>query len=160
MAHKPGLGDAAPDFTLPDEEGRPVRLSEALALGPVMLVFYPGDFTPVCTKQLCSYRDDWSLFSRFQLQLLGISDDPVEKHRLFRDAQRLPFPLLADPERRVISLYSGASLLAGGRANRANYIISRDGLIRYAHTELIAVTRRKPEELLLALEKLQARGLI
>lgn len=160
MATHIQVGDQAPLFTLPDEQGQPVSLGQVLAQGPVMLVFYPGDFTPVCTRQLCSYRDDWSGFQRFGLQILGISDDPVEKHEKFRRAQSLPFPLLADPDKVVIHQYSGAGLLSGGRARRANYILSADGVVRYVHIETLALTRRKPEELIQVLEGLQQRGLL
>lgn len=153
-------GDTAPDFTLPDETGAPVRLYDLLDASPVMLVFYPGDFTPVCTKQLCSYRDRWADFQRFDLSILGISDDPVDKHASFRSAKSLPFPLLSDPTKHTIKRYSGSGLLSGGRANRANYIIGQDRVVRYAHVETVALTRRKPGELLDALEDLTRRGVL
>jgi peroxiredoxin Q/BCP len=160
MARKPEIGDKAPDFTLPDEDGQPRRLYDALERGPVMLVFYPGDFTPTCTKQLCEYRDEFGDFLQLGLQILGISDDAVEKHHSFKQAKSLPFPLLADPDHKAIDLYCGRSLLAGMRSSRANYIISKDGVIRYAHDELVAITYRKADDLLERAKGLKKQGLI
>ena len=158
MAGVVKVGQRAPDFVLPNESGREIRLGERLADGPVMLVFYPGDFTPVCTRQLRGYRDRYAEFADLGIQILGISDDPVARHEKFCHAESFPFPLLADPTRRVIDLFSGTSLFSGGRARRANYVIARDGRVLYVHIEPIALTHRKAKELLRALYKLKRRG--
>ncbi len=141
-------GDEAPDFTLPDENGDSFRLVDALNDDPIMLVFYPGDFTPVCTRQLCSYRDRYADFRDVGVRIVGISSDPVERHARFRSEKRLPFTLLADPDYQVIDQYGGAGLLSGGGAHRANFLIDAEAIIRYAHVELLSLTHRKPEELL------------
>ncbi|MBA2662109.1 MAG: peroxiredoxin [Bradymonadaceae bacterium] len=151
-------GQKAPDFTLPDQDDNPVRLYDVLERGPVMVIFYPGDFTPVCTAQLCSYRDQYAAFRDFGLELLGISDDPVSKHQHFRTKQSLPFALLADPEHKVVDLYSGSSVFSSGRANRANYIIGKDATVLYAHVETISTMHRTSEDILVALGELKAAG--
>lgn len=88
----------APDFTLLDQDDKPVRLGDLLAAKkPVFLVFYPGDFTPTCTKQLCEYRDAIAELEATGARIVGISKDAPAKHREFRQAHGLPFPLLSDP---------------------------------------------------------------
>lgn len=148
MASNLQEGERAPDFTLPDDTGEPVNLHDRLEEGPAMLVFYPGDFTPVCTRQLCNYRDNYGQFRELGVQVFGISDDPVERHAEFREAEQLPFRLLADPDKEVIDEYTGSGLLSGGGAHRGNFIIDRDGIIRYAHVETVSLFRRKADELL------------
>ena len=142
------VGDHAPDFTLPDHQGNERTLSEELENGPVMLVFYPGDFTPVCSRQLCSYRDSYDEFAELGITILGISDDPTDSHREFRDKKSFPFPLLSDPDHEVIDRYGGAGLLSAGSAHRANYIIDSDGIVRYAHVEKLGVFYRDADEML------------
>lgn len=154
------IGQKAPDFTLPNQDGQPLSLYETLEQGPVMLVFYPGDFTSVCTAQLCSYRDQYAEFRDFGLELLGISDDPVDKHKDFQTQKKFPFPLLADPEHVVIDQFSGSSKLTLGHANRSNYIIAQDGTVLYAHIEPIAVMHRDTTELLTTLKTLKDDGKI
>lgn len=153
MAANLDEGDSAPDFCLPDERGEPYCLADHLEDGPVMLVFYPGDFTPVCTRQLCSYRDQYAEFRDLGLQIVGISDDSVQKHAKFKDTKELPFPLLSDPDHEVIDQFGGSGLLSGGSAHRANFIVDTEGVIRYAHVEKISVFHRGPEELLKKLSK-------
>lgn len=154
MASRVEVGQKAPDFELPDQDGQPVRLSEVLRQGPVMLVFYPGDFSPVCTRQLCSYRDHYEEFRELGFQILGISDDPVERHARFRQRQSLPFSLLSDRDHQVIDEYTGSGLLSAGGANRGNFLFDTDQVVRYAHVEKIGLFRRKPEELLEAARSL------
>ena len=148
MSRRPTEGEEAPDFCLPDERGEMFCLLEALNEGPIMLVFYPGDFTPVCTRQLCSYGDRYDDFRQLGLRIVGISDDPVEQHARFRREKDLPFTLLSDPDHRVIDQYGGSGLLSGGGAHRANFLIDSNGSIRYAHVEKISITHRRPEQLL------------
>jgi len=121
-------GDAAPDFTLPDEVGRPVNLTALLATGPVALVFYPGDFTPVCTREVCMVRDRHGDLAAAGINVLGISADSVESHERFRSQHRLTFPLLADVDKAVYRAY-GALGLFGFGTRRVTYLISRDGKI-------------------------------
>lgn len=98
------VGEAAPDFALPDADGNTVRLSE-LRGRPVVVYFYPKDDTPGCTTQACGIRDHWAEFEEEGAAVLGISLDPVESHRRFRDKYDLPHMLLADPDREAIDAY-------------------------------------------------------
>ncbi len=160
MARQIQVGDKAPPFTLLDANGQQHSLTDSLVQGPVMLVFYPGDFTPVCTKQLCSYRDDYSSFQAYGIQILGISSDPVEKHQAFHARKSFPFAILSDPDCKVIDQYCGTSRLTPGRSRRANFVVSKDGMVRYAHIERVAVFFRKSEGVLSAVERLQQQGML
>lgn len=141
------VGDRAPEFELPDASGRPVRLSQALKRGPVLLVFYPGDFSPVCTRQLCGYRDGYARFESLGVQMLGISDDTIDKHRRFTEEHKFPFALLADPQREVIDAYAGTGMMSGGRAHRANFLVGQDGRLAYVFVEKVSLFHRGADEL-------------
>lgn len=95
-------GRLAPNFTLPDQDGKPVKLS-SLRGRPIVLYFYPQDATPTCTKQACEFRD--ARDSLGGATVIGISPDNVASHRKFATKQNLPFPLLADPDLKAISAY-------------------------------------------------------
>jgi peroxiredoxin Q/BCP len=138
------LGKPAPDFTLPDQDGTPFTLSEARGRR-ILLVFYPGDETPVCTAQLCDYRDGIEAFADLGVEVIGISPDDAESHRRFRAARALPFRLLSDPEGRAARAYGAWGLFG---MKRAVFLIDRDGLVRYEHVEAVALFRRTREELL------------
>ncbi|RVU42453.1 peroxiredoxin [Lujinxingia sediminis] len=153
------VGDRAPEFELPDASGRPVRLSQTLERGPVLLVFYPGDFSPVCTRQLCSYRDSYERFVSLGVQMLGISDDTIDKHRRFTEEHHFPFSLLADPQREVIDAYAGTGMMSGGRAHRAYFLVGQDGRLAYIFVEKVSVFYRGADELFDALRAaLQVRA--
>ncbi len=91
------IGDAAPAFTLPDQDGRPVSLADFLG-SRVVIYFYPKDDTPGCTKEACNFRDQWSAFEQHGIQVLGISKDGAASHAKFIAKYSLPFPLLTDAE--------------------------------------------------------------
>ena len=101
-------GAAAPDFTLKDGEGKDWRLSDRRGR-VVVLLFYPGDETPVCTRQMCSVRDNWERYRETGAEVVGISTDSVESHRKFAEHHSLPLRLLSDPDRRVSELYGAKS---------------------------------------------------
>ncbi|MFI4920385.1 MAG: peroxiredoxin [Gammaproteobacteria bacterium] len=123
------VGDTAPDFTLPDQDGRPVHLAELLAKGPVLLYFYPADFTPVCTKEACAFGALEPELARAGVTLLGISPQDGETHTRFRERYSLPFPLLADPDKQVVRAYDCNGLLGFG-VSRVTYLIGGDGRIQ------------------------------
>jgi len=99
------VGARAPDFTLPDADGRSVSLSGLLKAGPLFLYFYPADFTPACTRQACRLRDLHKSIRAAGFGLAGISSQSPESHHAFRDKYRLPFPLLSDVDRCVVRMY-------------------------------------------------------
>lgn len=116
------IGDAAPDFTLNDETGKPVSLVSLLASGPVVLYFYPADFTPVCTAEACMFRDWTAELGAAGVRVIGISPQGTESKQKFKQKHALSFPLLADPEKAVIRAY-GASFLFGMFTRRVTYLI-------------------------------------
>jgi peroxiredoxin Q/BCP len=135
MAKIPAVGTAAPDFTLPSltlDDGTAVRglttLSEHRG-APVVLAFYPGDNTPVCTKQMCSYTSDLAQFTDLGATIWGISPQDLDSHEAFALKYHLGFPLLADVGRTVISEYGVAMFGIGVR--RSVFVIDADGIVRW-----------------------------
>jgi peroxiredoxin len=126
-------GERAPDFTLPDQDGKPVSLAE-LRGRTVLLVFYPSDFSPVCTDQLSVYQGALGEFERRGLQLLGISVDSAFCHRAFRERLDVTIPLLADfhPKGEVARAY-GVWSESYGVAGRALVLIGPDGVVQWSH---------------------------
>ncbi|MEK7473844.1 MAG: peroxiredoxin [Patescibacteria group bacterium] len=132
MKKPPTVGKQAPDFELKDASGTSVRLSAALALGPVVLIFYPGDLTPGCTVQLCAVRDDFEAFKKTGVAVFGINHGTADSHRAFAAAHRFPFPLLVDEGKRISRAYGTIrSLLKASFIRRTVIGISPDGIIRY-----------------------------
>ncbi len=143
MPRPPDVGDRAPDFTLPATTGN-VSLQERLATSAVLLVFYPGDETAVCTKQLCDYRDNLAVFSDLGVDVLAVNPQSLESHERFAKKHQLPFPLLSDADKEVCRAYGALGLL--GMAKRALVLVGRDGTIRWRRTDL-PVFRRSADEL-------------
>ena len=138
------LDDIAPDFELESDEGTPFRLS-GLRGEKVLLVFYPGDNTPVCTRQLCDYRDGIEAFEGLGVRVVGISKDGGDSHRRFRDKHDLPFTLLSDPGMKVAAEYDSKGMLG---MKRSVFLVDEEGRLRYSHIESLALFRRSREELL------------
>ena len=122
-------GDAAPDFTLPDQDGNPVTLSDVLAQGPAVLFFYPAALTPGCTKEACHFRDIVGEFTAAGVRILGISADAVAKQKTFDNTFSLGYPLLSDADKSIAKAY-GVSRRVGFLPNqRATFAIGADGVI-------------------------------
>jgi len=145
------VGDPAPDFTLPGTGGREYTLAEFRGQ-PVVLVFYPGDDTPVCTKQLNSYNDDLEQFSEMRAQVIGISAQDVTSHVAFAGKHGFDFPLLADTDKTVAGLYGTLGPI--GFPRRSVFIVDGDGVVRYAHRAIAGLTFRPVKELIGELEKI------
>ena len=146
-----GVGDRAPAFTLSSSGGGQVSLSD-FAGKPVVLVFYPGDDTPVCTKQLNSYNNDLAEFEALDAQVLGISAQSVESHDKFSGKHGFKFPLLADTDKSVAGMYGTLGPL--GFPRRSVFVVDRSGVIRYAHRAIAGLTYRPVSELVAVLERL------
>jgi len=121
-------GDQAPNFTLPDTEGKPVTLSKLLEQGPVILAFYPKAFTSGCTKQNSNFRDQYGEVEKKGAQVVGISTDDVATQKKFKAEYKLPYPLLADEGGKVASQYTGTMPVVG-YASRSNVVIGQDGKV-------------------------------
>jgi thioredoxin-dependent peroxiredoxin len=122
------LRDKAPDFTLPDQDGRLVTLSEACAEGPVLVYFYPADFTPGCTKEACAIRDMHDDIASSGVRVLGISPQDSASHTRFRARYALPFALLADPTKTAVRAYGVDGPLGIG-VRRATFLVNRERVI-------------------------------
>lgn len=125
------IGQPAPEFTLPDQDGQQVTLRHLLEQGPVLLYFYPADFTPGCTKEACSLRDMFPRTSSAGIQVVGVSPQDEESHRRFRKEHGLQFPLLCDERKQVIKAYDCDGPFGIG-VRRVSYLIDKDGIIKDA----------------------------
>ena len=143
------VGDLAPDFTLPATGGSSVSLASFRGQ-PVVLVFYPGDDTPVCTKQLNSYNNELSAFEGVGAQVLAVSAQDIASHDQFSLKHGFGFPLLADTDKAVASLYGTVGPL--GFPRRSVFVINGAGVITYAHRAIAGITYRPVSELVAAVE--------
>jgi peroxiredoxin Q/BCP len=137
----------APEIDLPDERHQRWRLSEARGR-IVVLLFYPADETPVCTKQLCAVRDNWARYEELGAEVVGINSHSVEDHARFIEHHQLPLRLLSDPEGGVIRAYGMRSLIG---TRRGVVVIDRDGRIRYRKV-VLPIFRPDEDETLKAIE--------
>ncbi len=144
-----GVGDPAPDFSLPGTGGKHYSLADFLGK-PIVLVFYPGDDTPVCTKQLNAYNDGLEQFEELDAQVVGISAQDVASKEAFSSKHGFEFPLLADTAKQIAAAYGTLGTL--GFPRRSVFIIDRDGVIRYVHRAVAGLTYRPVSELLAELE--------
>lgn len=145
------VGDTAPDFTLKDSEGNNWTLQDHKGK-TVVLMFYPGDNTPVCTKQMCSVRDNWEDYQETGAEIVGISTDSVDSHKGFSVQYNFPFPLLSDEENNVINLYEVKSWFPN-RAARAIVVIDKNGKIAYHKAQAVSLIRPKDKDVLDAIKK-------
>ena len=125
------MGGRAPEFTLPDQNGESVSLSTLLRHGPLILYFYPADFTPGCTREACAIRDLHAQILDAGLDVAGVSPQSPESHRAFREKYHLPFTLLSDVDKFVIGMYDVRGPLGLG-VRRATYLIDQARYIRAA----------------------------
>ena len=147
-----GIGDRAPEFSLPSTGDTTVSLSD-YAGRPVVLVFYPGDDSPVCTKQLNAYNDGLEQFADLDAQIIGISAQDMASKEAFASKHGFDFPLLADTDKEVASAYGTLGPI--GFPRRSTFIIDGDGVIRYAHRAIAGLTYRPVSELIAELDKLR-----
>ena len=134
------VGSRAPEFEALDQDDRIRTLAEFLSAGPLLLYFYPADFTPGCTQEACGIRDIHPELARAGLTLVGASPQSPDSHRRFRERYSLPFTLLADPDKRVIRAYRAAGPLGLG-VRRITYLIGQDGLVSGAVTADFRIAR-------------------
>jgi peroxiredoxin len=145
------VGENAPDFTLKDGDGNDWKLSDQSGK-TVVLLFYPGDNTPVCTKQLCSVRDNWADYAATGAEVVGISTDSAASHKGFAEKHNLPLTLLSDEKGDVVGKYNANSWFPG-RSARAVVVIDKDGKIRHHQIQTLSLFRPKDDEILAAIRK-------
>ena len=143
------VGDKAPDFSLPGTGGRSYSLSQ-YAGQTVVLVFYPGDDTPVCTKQLNCYNNELAQFTDVGAQVLAVSAQDMASHERFATKHGFQFPLLSDTDKAVAGLYGTLGPL--GFPRRSVFVVSPAGVITYAHRAIAGLTYRPVDELVAAVE--------
>jgi peroxiredoxin Q/BCP len=147
------VGTVAPDFTLNDANGEGFRLLEHRGK-VVVLLFYPGDDTPVCTRQMCSVRDRWSDYSETGAEVVGISTDSTESHKKFTLKYSLPLRLLSDDSGATARAY-GAKSLIPGKVARSVFVIDANGVIRYRDVRPLGLFRPKDDEVIKAIQEAQ-----
>lgn len=144
------IGQTAPEIDLPDGNGERWQLSQQRGK-VVVLLFYPGDETPVCTKQLCSVRDNWEQYQSAGAEVVGINSDSVAKHQRFAANHNLPLRLLSDGEGAVTRAYEMNSFLG---TKRGVVVIDKEGVIRYRKT-VVPIFRPSDDEILKVIAEIQ-----
>ena len=147
------VGESAPAFSLKDQHGKKVSLADFAGRKNVVVYFYPKDDTPGCTKESCTFRDQYTAFTDIGAEVLGISSDSEQSHRAFAEKYRLPFPLLADTDGAVRKLFKVPKSL-GLLPGRVTFVIDKKGVIRHAFNSQLNVTRHVDE----AIEVLKTLG--
>lgn len=144
-------GEKAPDFTLKDLNGNDWRLADH-AGKTVVLLFYPGDNTPVCTAQLCSVRDHWSDYQATGAEVVGISTDSADSHKSFAGKHSLTLNLLADEKGEVVEKYAMKSWLPG-RSARGVVVVDKTGNVAYHKVQSLSVFKPSDDEVLAAIKQ-------
>ena len=149
------VNTAAPDFTLKDGNGADWRLSDHRGK-VVVLLFYPGDETPVCTRQMCSLRDRWDDYLATGAEVVGISSDSIESHKSSAANHDLPLRLLSDSDGAVSRLYGARSLLPG-RVARSVFVIDANGILRHRDVRPIGLFKPKDDDNIAAIKAAQSQ---
>jgi peroxiredoxin Q/BCP len=136
-------GDPAPDFDLEGTGGRRYRLADYRGR-KLVLAFYPGDFTPTCTRQFCSYRDQAERLDGLGADVLGISPQSLDSHERFSEEKRLNVPLLADEDKDVARAYG---VLAGPLVRRAIFVVDEEGIVRHRKVSLTGLGYESVEDI-------------
>ncbi len=150
------VGEKAPDFVLKDANGDDWKLSDKHGQ-VVVLLFYPGDETPICTRQMCSVRDRWEDYRATGAEVVGISMDSVESHDKFAEHHSLPLRLLADTNGEVSTAYNALSWLPG-RSARAVVVVDGKGVIRYRKVQALSLFRPNDDDVISAIRSANEGG--
>jgi peroxiredoxin Q/BCP len=145
------VGDVAPDFSLQNEDGMPVSLKGYLGKKVVVLYFYPKDFTPGCTAEACSFRDNYKPYQDKGAVVIGVSLDNVESHKKFSKKYNLPFSVLSDNSKEVAKAY-GVLGMGGFSSRRVTFIINKEGRITHIFPKVDV--KHHSEEVLKALSEI------
>jgi len=143
------VGQKVPDFSLVADNGKPFKLSSKIK-NKALLVFYPGDGTPVCTNQFAEYRDHAKDFSDLKVDIIGISTNDVKSHQTFKKELDLPFTLLSDVDAQISKDFDCYGWFG---TKRAVFLVDKDLNLDYSHIESVSIFRRTAEELLESIKK-------
>ncbi|AFZ60072.1 Peroxiredoxin [Anabaena cylindrica PCC 7122] len=149
------VGDQAPDFSLPAQNGSTVSLRDFRGQQAVVLYFYPKDDTPGCTMESCAFRDQYEVFKGVGAEVIGVSGDSSESHQKFAAKHNLPFTLLSDQGDQVRKLY-GATTAFGFIPGRVTYVIDQQGIVQYVFDSMLNF-KGHVEETLKTLQQLAAK---
>ena len=149
------IGTAAPDISLPDSDGKQWRLLDQRGK-VVVLLFYPGDETPICTRQMCSVRDRWEDYLATGAEVVGISTDSIESHKKFAEHHDLPLRLLSDTDGQASNLYGARSLIPG-KVARSVFVIDAQGILRYSDVRPLGLFRPKDDTTIEAIKAAKGR---
>jgi peroxiredoxin Q/BCP len=141
------IGGRVPSFTLPDQDGNPFRLEDALAQGPLVLFFYPKDGSPGCTAEACSFRDATEEFRQAGAVVAGVSSDSVASHKRFAERHNLGYPLLADEGGAVRKKLGVPRSMLGLMEGRVTYVIDPEGVLRHRFEAMLAASKHVDEAL-------------
>ncbi|MBT8182044.1 MAG: peroxiredoxin [Eudoraea sp.] len=147
------VGQVIPQFSLPDQDGKLFNSNDIVGKKPFVIFFYPKDYTPGCTLEVCSFRDSYEEFTELGATVIGISSDSENTHRRFASKYKLPFKLLADRQKKVQSLFKVESKLFNLLPGRETYVVSKEGVILMAFNSINASLHMK--KALNALKKLK-----
>ena len=147
---KPTNNTPAPDFTLKDANGDDWRLADQRGK-VVVLLFYPGDETPICTRQMCSVRDRWDDYIATGAEVVGISSDSIESHKKFAEHHQLPLRLLSDSDGTVSKIYGARSLIPG-KVARSVFVIDGQGMVRHSDVRPLGLFKPKDDDTIAAIK--------
>lgn len=138
-------GDKVPSFTLLDQEGMPVDMAAHIGKNPLVIYFYPADFTTGCTMEAHAFREMHEAFQKEGAEVFGISSDTVESHKKFAIEHELPFSLLSDPSDKVRSIFGAFGI--AGTPGRVTYVIDTDGMIKKIYSSQVHPKKHSEEAL-------------
>jgi len=143
------VGNKVPDFSLVADNGKPFKLSSKIK-DKVLLVFYPGDGTPVCTNQFTEYRDGVKKFEELKVEVIGISANNTDSHKAFKKDHNLPFVLLSDTDAKVAKEYDCHGWFG---IKRGVFLVNKDLELKYFHIESVSIFKRSVSELIESIKK-------
>lgn len=146
MANKIEVGSKAPDFSLPDQNGKRVNLSDYIGKSNLVIYFYPKDESYGCTKEACSFRDNYEVFKEAGAEVIGISSDDISSHQAFAANHKLPFILLSDKDKQVAEKY-GVGKSMGVLPGRVTFVIDKQGIVKLIFSSQLSFEKHITEAL-------------
>jgi len=141
------IGSKIPEFNLQDQDGKDVSIKNRIGKNSLVIYFYPKDDTPGCTKEACSFRDQFADFTDLGAEVIGISSDSVKKHKSFAEKHRLPYTLLSDTNKSVRKAFGVPSGFLGLLPGRVTYIFDKQGIVRHMFNSQFNVEKHVEEAL-------------